>query len=304
LNGVTVGTVSSVSAVKSTTGSLALANTSANAVLLNTVGATTTFAPTVDNAIDLGGTGATWKTLALKGNMVWNGYSIPAPAGSTSTYLRNDGIWVSPVISFASTSSSSGLALTASGSTGSVSVTLSGTPSAAVDLAGGTLTTSGYTLVSSNNLAVIQNSSGYGVFVNGSSAFAPSLDNSFTLGGSTFRWTTVYATTGTINTSDATQKTPLQALTSAELRVATALAKKVGTYKFLDAVAAKADGARIHVGLIAQQVVACFQEEGLDPFAYGMVCLDNGLYGLRYEELHLFITQGQEARIAALEARL
>ena len=35
----------------------------------------------------------------------------------------------------------------------------------------------------------------------------PSSDNITTLGSSTHRWTTVYATNGTINTSDITQKT-------------------------------------------------------------------------------------------------
>lgn len=30
------------------------------------------------------------------GRMLWNGYAIPAPAGSTSTFLRNDGTWATP----------------------------------------------------------------------------------------------------------------------------------------------------------------------------------------------------------------
>jgi hypothetical protein len=44
--------------------------------------------------------------------------------------------------------------------------------------------------------------------------------------------------------------------------------------KFKDAVAKKGDGARWHIGLIAQQVKAAFESEGLDAFAYGLLCYD------------------------------
>jgi len=54
------------------------------------------------------------------GKFVWNGYSILAPTGSTSTFLRNDGQWATP-------SGGSGTVTSVSG-TGSVSgLTLSGT---------------------------------------------------------------------------------------------------------------------------------------------------------------------------------
>jgi len=61
----------------------------------------------------------------------------------------------------------------------------------------------------------------------------------------------------------------------------------------------KGDNARIHVGVIAQEVIAAFQAEGLDPMRYGIVCYDQweikkdhhagNRYGIRYEELFAFV---------------
>ena len=42
-----------------------------------------------------------------------------------------------------------------------------------------------------------------------------------------------------------------------------------------DAVAKKGTAnARIHIGAIAQDVIAAFEAENLDPFKYGIVCYD------------------------------
>jgi hypothetical protein len=160
-------------------------------------------------------------------------------------------------------------------------------------LSGGTLTTSSYTLTSSNALVAMGNSSGQGIFVNGSSAFAPSNDGAMTCGASTFRWSTVYATTGTINTSDANQKEQIVDLTEAEMAVARRIKGLFKTFKFKDAVAAKGTGARKHVGVIAQDVQAAFAAEGLNAEEYGIFCsdvVDGGVQlGVRYEELLAFV---------------
>jgi hypothetical protein len=59
-------------------------------------------------------------------------------------------------------------------------------------------------------------------------------------------------------------------------------------------VLAKGDEARIHFGVIAQEVQAAFEAEGLDAFSYGVVCIDRWTeedgtererMGVRYEEL-------------------
>jgi Chaperone of endosialidase len=133
----------------------------------------------------------------------------------------------------------------------------------------------------------------------------PGTDNAHTLGTSANRWSTVYAATGTINTSDEREKQDIAALNEAEKRVAGALKGLIKTFRFKDAVQAKGDGARIHVGVIAQEVIAAFQAEGIDPMRYAIVCYDEwsaeldddgnetrpagNRYGVRYEELLAFI---------------
>jgi hypothetical protein len=136
-------------------------------------------------------------------------------------------------------------------------------------------------------------------------------DNIIDLGAAAQRWKVIYAGTGTINTSDEREKQDLAALDDAEKRVALVLKGLVKRFRFKDAVVAKGDAARIHVGVIAQDVVAAFAAEGLDATRYGMLCYDeweeeselrdeNGAivrpyrpagnrYGVRYEELLAFI---------------
>lgn len=81
--------------------------------------------------------------------------------------------------------------------------------------------------------------------------------------------------TGTINTSDAREKTSITPLTAAELAAAKELAAEVGTFQFLDAVAAKgADVTRLHIGLTVQRVIEIMQAHGLDPMRYGFICHD------------------------------
>lgn len=97
-------------------------------------------------------------------------------------------------------------------------------------------------------------------------------DNSHDLGSGANRWRVVYAGTGTINTSDEREKQQIKPIDDAALR---AWAKvEYCQFKFNDAVAEKGDGARWHFGVIAQRVKEAFESEGLDAFAYGLLCHD------------------------------
>jgi len=107
-----------------------------------------------------------------------------------------------------------------------------------------------------------------------SAAFAPAADNNKTLGTAASRWSTVYAAVGTINTSDVNTKQDIADLNEAERLVATRLKGLIKKFRFKDAVAAKGSAARIHVGVIAQDVQAAFVAEGLDPAQYGVFCSD------------------------------
>ena len=170
----------------------------------------------------------------------------------------------------------------------------------------------------------------------------PGADNSFSAGTAANRWSVVYAATGTINTSDAREKTPVRGFTEAEIAAAKQLAGEVGFFQFLASVQDKGDDAREHCGMTVQRAMEVMAAHGLDPLRYGFICHDQwpettepaewrqrntGLvdehgqpvmedvlvrptrripagdrYSFRPDELNLFLARGFEARLAALEA--
>lgn len=124
--------------------------------------------------------------------------------------------------------------------------------------------------------------------------FIPAADNTYSLGGSGARWSVVWAATGTINTSDRNDKTEERLISDKEKAVALSIKAKLKAFKFKDAVEKKGDDARIHFGVIAQDVKEAFEAEGLDATKYGVFCsdvLEDGTtrMGVRYEELLAFI---------------
>jgi hypothetical protein len=152
------------------------------------------------------------------------------------------------------------------------------------------------------------------------SGVTPSVDNVYNLGHPSFRWAVVYASTGTINTSDANQKTDVVDISDIEKKVAIKLKSLIKRFKFVDR-------KRYHFGVIAQEVKQAFESEGLVAEDYGIFCFDKWedqfdfvyetiivkddygndtekqvattekklirpageLYGVRYEELFAFI---------------
>jgi hypothetical protein len=103
---------------------------------------------------------------------------------------------------------------------------------------------------------------------------APGADNTYNIGTAALRWANVYAANGTINTSDAREKTPVDAMTANEINAAKQLAKEIGTFKFLSAIAKKGDQARTHIGLTVQRAIEIMVDNSLDPMKYGFICYD------------------------------
>lgn len=215
---------------------------------------------------------------------------------------------------------------------------------------------SGYIASSAGNLNLMTAGGQSFVFTIGSTATlavsATSLyaltDNSIALGLASRRYTVLYASTGTINTSDAREKDWRGPLSEAELRAARTIARGIGAYRWLASIQEKGDDARLHVGVKAQDVIAALEAEGLPAMDYGFVCYDSWAaqpavpempgspatpeirdaagaivspampagppmpgrpalaagdrYGIRPDELCLFLAAAQEQRLAALEA--
>ncbi len=96
------------------------------------------------------------------------------------------------------------------------------------------------------------------------------LDNTHDIGASSVRWDDIYATNSVIQTSDANEKQDVAELDEAEKRVATAAKGLIRKFRWIDSVEEKGDDARIHLGIIAQDLKAAFEAEGLDPGRYAM----------------------------------
>ena len=124
-------------------------------------------------------------------------------------------------------------------------------------------------------------------------------DDEFDLGGNGNRWDNVYATNGTIQTSDRNDKQDIEELSDAEQRVAVACKGLLRKFRWRSAVEEKGDDARIHFGIIAQDLQDAFTAEGLDAGRYGMFINstwtdeetgeERSRMGVRYSELLAFI---------------
>lgn len=107
----------------------------------------------------------------------------------------------------------------------------------------------------------------------------PGADNTRTLGSAALRWSTVYAGTGAINTSDEREKQDIEGIPDTWLDAWADV--QYSRFRFRDAVETKGGAARWHCGLVAQRVIDAFRKRGVDPFAAGIVCWDE--WGDRFE---------------------
>jgi hypothetical protein len=159
-------------------------------------------------------------------------------------------------------------------------------------------------VVSGNNLNIYSASSGHSGLSFGTGIIFPTdnagdaTDDITDLGSGSYRFDNIYATNGTIQTSDRNEKQDIAELTDAETRVAVAAKGLLRKFKWKSAVASKGDEARIHFGIIAQDLQDAFTAEGLDAGDYAMFCSDtwtddDGVeqtrLGVRYNELLAFI---------------
>ena len=170
-------------------------------------------------------------------------------------------------------------------------------------------------------------------FKNGSEA-----DDAIDLGFGSGRFDDLFATNGTIQTSDQNEKQDIASFTAKELNVAKKLSALFKTFRWKSKVAEKGDTARTHSGIIAQEVQSAFSSEGLDASKYGLFTSDTWweenetftdddgkeatrrvVYrtekeatstatkktrlGVRYPELFSFIFSSIEARLTALESK-
>ena len=149
-------------------------------------------------------------------------------------------------------------------------------------------------------------------------AMAPDITNVITLGDSGKVWKQLYAATTTISTSDERQKQQIEDIPDEVLDIWGEVEFK--QFKFNDSVEEKgSENARIHMGVIAQQIKKVFEEHNLDPFKYGFFCYDewdvhedpkdenspvirreNG-YAIRYEELLIIEAAYQRRKLKRLE---
>jgi hypothetical protein len=126
-----------------------------------------------------------------------------------------------------------------------------------------------------------------------------SRDNVIDLGRPDVRFDDIYATNGTIQTSDRNEKQDIAELSDAEQRVAVACKGLLRKFRWKDSVAEKGDEARTHFGIIAQDLQAAFAAEGLDAGDYAMFISttwtdeetneEKTRMGVRYSELLAFI---------------
>jgi hypothetical protein len=126
-----------------------------------------------------------------------------------------------------------------------------------------------------------------------------SRDNAIDLGSSGARFKDIYAANGTIQTSDINEKQDIEDLTEAETRVAVSAKGLLKKYRWKSAVEEKGNDARIHFGIMAQDLQDAFAAEGLDAGDYGMFISttwtdettgeEKTRLGVRYNELLAFI---------------
>lgn len=163
-----------------------------------------------------------------------------------------------------------------------------------VDIIGGS--TFGVRLVDRDNHALFMRHEPSNKYMRVDGVVRPASDNAYSLGVSSSRWSQVYAATGTINTSDERSKTAIVDPEESLMRAWGKVNFKV--FRFKDAFENKGESARLHCGVIAQQVIEAFASEGLDATRYGLLCYDK--WEDEYEDIEII----DQVEVADEEGRI
>lgn len=124
----------------------------------------------------------------------------------------------------------------------------------------------------------------------------PGADNTYACGGTTNRWTAIYAVNGTIQTSDANMKRDIE---DARLGLGFIMSLKPRSYRW------RGEGTtgKRHYGIIAQELAEVLKQHG----EFGGLNGEEGTYGLNYSEFVaplIRAVQEQQQQISELKAAL
>ncbi|WP_275075837.1 tail fiber domain-containing protein [Providencia rettgeri] len=113
----------------------------------------------------------------------------------------------------------------------------------------------------------------------------PGRNNAQTCGTSGHVWSGGFTQTAFQVTSDKREKEGITSVTDVILDAWSKV--NYVMYKLKDSVASKGEEARVHVGVIAQDIKEAFESSGLNPFELGILCYDKDIdkYSVRYEEM-------------------
>lgn len=101
---------------------------------------------------------------------------------------------------------------------------------------------------------------------------SPALDDEWSLGWSGRRWKSVFSKNGTIQTSDERQKDFIEEIPNDWLDAWSEVEYK--RFKFKSAIQTKGEGARWHVGVVAQQIFESFATRGVNALDIGILGYD------------------------------
>lgn len=130
---------------------------------------------------------------------------------------------------------------------------------------------------------------GVQIAVIGAGVVRPGGDNGITCGDPSYRWSVVYAGTGSINTSGRDAKLEIVEASAAEREWARLIRERgPRRYKLKDAVDAKGDAARWHFGYVVEDILADAETAGIvDPWRYAFLCRDRKTERETYTETEM-----------------